>query len=73
MRPRRCKLPLLVYQGLAGRHRFNADRHHAFILEGARDCPSRAGPARRQARFHLPTDPAAPSPLRRLAARPRWW
>ena len=30
-------LPLLVYQGLAGRHRYNADRHHAFILEGARD------------------------------------
>ena len=29
--------PLLVYQGLSGRHRFNSDRHHCFIMEGARD------------------------------------
>jgi len=29
--------PLLVYQGLAGAHRFNSDRHHTFILQGARD------------------------------------
>ena len=28
-------LPLLVYQGLGGRHRYNADRHHKFILEAA--------------------------------------
>ncbi len=30
-------LPVLVYQGLGGGHRFDADRHHAFILQGARD------------------------------------
>ena len=29
--------PLLVYQGLGGRHRYNSDRHHRFILESARD------------------------------------
>jgi len=29
--------PLLIYQGLAGAHRFNSDRHHSFILQGARD------------------------------------
>ncbi len=30
-------LPLVVYQGLGGGHRFDTDRHHTFILEGARD------------------------------------
>ncbi|MCK7594009.1 FAD-dependent oxidoreductase [Pseudomarimonas salicorniae] len=29
--------PVLVYQGLGGGHRFDADRHHAFILQGAHD------------------------------------
>ncbi|NIP90023.1 MAG: deoxyribodipyrimidine photolyase, partial [Gammaproteobacteria bacterium] len=29
--------PLLVYQGLGGHHRFDSDRHHTFIMEGARD------------------------------------
>ena len=63
------ELPLLVYQGLAGRHRFNADRHHAFILEGARDAHRQLAGRGVQAVFHLPTDPAAPSPLTELAAR----
>ncbi|MEM7473995.1 MAG: FAD-dependent oxidoreductase [Planctomycetota bacterium] len=31
------KLPLLVYHGLSERYRFASDRHHRFILEGARD------------------------------------
>ena len=26
---------LRVYQGLGGAHRYNSDRHHAFILQGA--------------------------------------
>ena len=29
--------PLLVYQGLGGRHPYDSDRHHTFILEGARE------------------------------------
>jgi hypothetical protein len=29
-------LPLLVYQGLGGRHRYNSDRYHRFILEFVR-------------------------------------
>ncbi|WP_216819140.1 NAD(P)-binding protein [Thiohalocapsa sp. ML1] len=62
-------LPLLVYQGLAGRHRFNADRHHAFILEGARDAHAELAGQGIRAVFHLPADPAAPSPLPVLAAR----
>ena len=62
-------LPLLVYQGLAGRHRFNADRHHAFILEGARDAHAELAARGVRAVFHLPTDPLAPSPLHALAKR----
>ncbi len=34
-------LPLLVYQGLSERYRFASDRHHTFILEGARDLETR--------------------------------
>ncbi len=62
-------LPVLVYQGLAGRHRFNSDRHHRFIMEGAREAAAEVH--RRGARyaFHCPADPAAPSPLRDLAQR----
>jgi photolyase PhrII len=33
----RLQLPLLVYQGLSEKYRFASDRHHTFILEGARD------------------------------------
>lgn len=63
-------LPLLVYQGLGGRHRFNADRHHAFILEGARDAHAALAEQGIRAVLHLPRDPAAgPSPLRALAER----
>jgi photolyase PhrII len=61
--------PLLVYQGLCGRHRFNSDRHHAFILDGAREVAAAlAGRGIRHV-FHLPTRDDAPSPLRRLIAR----
>jgi predicted NAD/FAD-dependent oxidoreductase/deoxyribodipyrimidine photolyase len=30
-------LPVLVYQGLSERHPFANDRHHTFLMEGARD------------------------------------
>ena len=33
----RFEIPLLVYQGLSPRYRFASDRHHTFILQGARD------------------------------------
>jgi deoxyribodipyrimidine photolyase len=65
--------PVLVYQGLGGAHRFNADRHHRFILEGARDL-ARGLRARGVAyAFHLPVDPAprtgGASPIRGLIER----
>ncbi|MDJ0875094.1 MAG: FAD-dependent oxidoreductase [Desulfobacterales bacterium] len=59
--------PVLVYQGLGGNHAYNADRHHVFIMEGARDLQQ--GLARRGIayRFHLPEIPEQPGPLRKLA------
>lgn len=60
--------PLLVYQGLAGKHPFNNDRHHTFILEGAKEVHT--GLAEKGIRhvFHLSTDPTQPGPLRSLMA-----
>ena len=62
-------VPVLVYQGLGGPHRFNSDRHHTFIMEGA--CDAAAECAERGVRhvFHLATDPAERSPLTALAER----
>jgi len=63
--------PLIVYQGLGGRHRFNSDRHHAFILEGATDLAAELRTVDPNIRFafHLPDDPSAASPLTDLCAR----
>ncbi len=62
-------LPLLVYQGLGGRHRFNNDRHHAFILQGARDAHRELADRGIRAVFHLERGGEGASPLRDLAAR----
>lgn len=69
--------PVLAYQGLGAGHRFDNDRHHAFILQGARELAPAL--ARRGVRsvFHLPmAEPdgsnavaAAASPLTALARR----
>jgi photolyase PhrII len=64
----RLGLPVLVYQGLGGRHRFNNDRHHRFILEGARDAHREIAARGVRAVFHLPFDPRTPSPLPALVA-----
>ncbi|MCX5691509.1 MAG: hypothetical protein NTV94_17240, partial [Planctomycetota bacterium] len=64
-------LPLIVYQGLGGRHRFNSDRHHTFILEGALEFANELSVLDPNIRFvfNLQRDPAAPSPLSQLCAR----
>ncbi|MEM1207634.1 MAG: FAD-dependent oxidoreductase [Planctomycetota bacterium] len=61
--------PVLVYQGLGGRHRYNSDRHHVFIMQGARDLQAGLADRGIAYAFWLPTDPSSPSPLRRLADR----
>jgi photolyase PhrII len=62
-------LPVLVYQGLGGGHRHDSDRHHRFILEGAREVRDELRARRVRHAFHLPRDPRAPSPLRSLVQR----
>ena len=64
-----CGVPLLVYQGLGGRHRYNSDRHHRFILEAARDFARELEEQGQRLVFHLPGDPLAASPLRGLVER----
>ncbi len=61
--------PLLVYQGLGGRHRFNSDRHHRFILEGARDLHRQLAEKNLRHVCYLGANPNAKTPLHRLAQR----
>jgi photolyase PhrII len=61
--------PVLVYQGLGGRHPYNNDRHHSFILEGARDAHRDLHALGVRAVFHLDPAGARPSPLTALARR----
>ena len=46
-------LPLLVYHGLDERYEFASDRHHRFILEGARDVQAELEAAGISYAFHL--------------------
>ncbi|MDX1570327.1 MAG: FAD-dependent oxidoreductase, partial [Xanthomonadales bacterium] len=62
-------LPLLVYQGLGGRHRYNSDRHHRFILESARDFAGELPSVGLSLAFHLPADPTERGPLHDLIGR----
>ena len=62
-------LPLLVYQGLGGRHRYNSDRHHRFILESARDLDAELASHGQRLHFHLPDDPLGSGPLPALLKR----
>ena len=59
--------PVLVYQGLGGNHPFNADRHHVFIMQGARDVQHGLEKRGIAYRFHLSEEPARPGPLPELA------
>ena len=61
--------PVLVYQGLGGNHRFNSDRHHTFILQGANDLAAGLRSRGIAYALHVPTDPNQPSPLRKLLER----
>ena len=65
----RLGLPVLVYQGLGGRHPYNSDRHHMFIMEGARDVQQELAHRGITYRFHLALDPGGPTPLKELTDR----
>ena len=64
----RLGLPVLVYQGLSGRHGYNNDRHHSFILEGARDAHRELATLGVRAVFCLGKAAGRESRLRDLAA-----
>ncbi|MEM6333380.1 MAG: NAD(P)-binding protein [Planctomycetota bacterium] len=61
--------PVLVYQGLGGAHRYNSDRHHVFIMQGARDLQRGLAERGIAYAFWLPRDPGEASPLRELVGR----
>jgi len=65
----RRRLPVLVFQGLGGRHPYNNDRHHTFILEGARDAHVELGKLGVRAVFHHDPTGRKPSPLHWLSKR----
>ncbi len=62
-------LPVLVYQGLGGLHPFNSDRHHTFIMEGAREVQQQLQKRHIVHVFYLGRQPTQPSPLKGLAER----
>ncbi len=62
-------LPLLVYQGLGAHHRFNSDRHHTFIMEGARDVQAALDAQGVRHVFHLARTASEPGPLTAIARR----
>ena len=62
-------LPLLVYQGLGGRHPYDSDRHHTFILEGAREVGAALATRGVRHVFRLAPSSEQSSPLRDLAER----
>ena len=66
---KKLDLPVLVYQGLGGRHPYNSDRHHTFILEGARDVQRDLTRRGIFYCFHLAEHFSSPSPLRGLMSR----
>ena len=63
----RWGLPVLVYQGLGGRHWYHSDRHYTFIMEGARDVQRELAERGIAYAFYLGRRPDAPGPLRALA------
>lgn len=62
-------LPVFVYQGLSERYRFASDRHHAFILEGARDFHAELAARNIGSASHLERPGHRGPHLRTLAAR----
>lgn len=66
---RRLSMPLLVYQGLSERYPYASDRHHAFILQGARDVHGELTARGVGSVFHLERSGHRGPHLRTLARR----
>ncbi len=63
------RLPVLVYHALSERYPYASDRHHTFILEGARDVARELATRGIPHAFHLEREGARGPYLRELAAR----
>lgn len=62
------RLPLLVYQAISERYRFASDRHHTFMLQGARDVQQQFRRRSIPYAFHLERDGHRGPHLRTLAS-----
>jgi len=62
-------LPVFVYHALSERYPYASDRHHVFILEGARDFAAELAARRIGTAFHLERDGHRGRHLTTLAAR----
>lgn len=65
-------LPLLVYQGISDDYDFASDRHHRFMLEGARDVQKQFHRQGISYAFHLTTSDDPAPHLLELARKAAW-
>lgn len=65
----RLELPLLVYHALSERYPYASDRHHTFVLEGARDVAAALVERGLRHAFHLEREGARGPYLKTLAER----
>ncbi len=66
------ELPVLVYHGLSERYPYASDRHHTFILQGARDVQAEIGKLNVGYVFHLERDGQRGPHLKTLASLARF-
>lgn len=66
------ELPVLVYHGLSERYPYASDRHHAFILQGARDVQAEIGKLNVEYGFHLERSGQREPHLKTLASLARF-
>ena len=65
-------LPLLVYQGISDDYDYASDRHHRFMLEGARDVQAQLRQQQISYAFHLTTENDPAPRLLELAGQATW-
>jgi len=66
------ELPVLVYHGLSERYPYASDRHHTFILQGARDVQAEIGKLNVEHVFHLERSGQREPYLKTLASLARF-
>ncbi len=68
----RLQLPLLVYHGISDDYEYASDRHHRFMLEGARDVQRQLQEQQLSYAFHLTTEDDREPYLLHLAKQAAW-